>query len=86
MEWLEGVIKSAEKLGGLSSATIWAFISIYFVWDAKQKKESADKAWTARSEEAKADLMMVAAVDKMSEEIKELRQEVRLLAEKPRRV
>jgi hypothetical protein len=77
MEWIEQAIKSAERLGSLSSGAIWAFIALYFVWDAKQKKESADKAWAARTKEAEADTMMVAAIEKMSEEIKELRQEIR---------
>lgn len=77
MEWIEGLIKSADKLGSLNSGAIWAFIALYFIWDTRQKKTSADTAWTARSEEAKADMMMAAAVEKMANEIRELAKEIR---------
>ncbi len=77
MDWLEGLIKSADKLGNLSAGAIWAFIVVYFIWDAKQKKESSDKAWAARTEEAKADQLMASAIEKMAEELNELRQEIR---------
>ncbi len=75
------VIGNAEKLAGLSVTGVWAFFTLvliaYIVYDMKLKKQASDSAWDARLEEAKADGLIAAALEKMSNEIKELRYRIK---------
>lgn len=74
---LEKFIGSAERLGVLSSSSVWAFFCLvllaYIFVDSRYKRKASEQAWNARLEEANADHLMAQAVEKMAEQIRELR-------------
>lgn len=71
----------AENLAKLGAIGAWIFFTIILLleraWTIKQQKASADHAWEARVEEAKADVMMAGAVEKLAEQIRDLRYEIK---------
>lgn len=77
MDFINHIIGNAEKLGALSAAAVWAFFTLvliaYIAWDMRIKKQSSDSAWEARLKEAESDSLMANAIEKLSEQIKELR-------------
>lgn len=78
---ISGLIGNAQKLGELSVTSVWAFFTLiligYIVYDMRIKKQAAESAWNARLEEAKADGLIAAALEKMANEIKELRYKIK---------
>lgn len=78
---IDGIIGNAEKLGTLGAASIWAFFTLlliaYITWDMKAKKSSSDQAWAARIKDAETDGMMAKAVEKLADQIKELRHKLK---------
>lgn len=82
---IEGIIKNAERLGALSATAIWAFFTLiligFITWKMKAESQASEAAWTARIEEAKADGMIANALEKLSDQVKELRFKIRCLGE-----
>lgn len=70
---IQQIIKGAEGIGALSATAVWALFSIYFIWrdseKEKQSKSTSSEWLKIRSEEARADIVMSQAVQKMAEEI-----------------
>lgn len=81
-EFIAGIIANAEKLGTLSAAGIWAFFTlmliIYIAWDMKAKKQASEQAWEARIKDADSDNSIANAVEKMADQIKELRYKIEM--------
>lgn len=79
--WLEKAIDGAKQLGALDSCSIWALSTLvllaYIIWDIKLKRGASERAWNARLAEAKADELLANALDKIHDELKELRQNIR---------
>lgn len=77
---LDKFISGADRLGALSASGVWAFFCLVFIiyifWDLRQKKVSAEAAWKARLEEARADTLMAVAIEKLASEIQELRYKI----------
>jgi len=78
---LTQLIGGAEKLGALGAAAVWAFFTLillgYIFWIQRAQKQAAESAWAARLEEAKADAMMASAVEKLADQIKEIRHTIK---------
>lgn len=78
---LEKLIWQADNLAKLGAIGAWVFISLYLilerVWTQRTQKAAAEHAWEARVEEAKADVMMAGAVEKLADQIRELRYEIK---------
>lgn len=78
---LEKLIWQADSLAKLGAIGAWVFISLYLiierVWTQRTQKAAAEHAWEARVEEAKADVMMAGAVEKLADQIRELRYEIK---------
>lgn len=74
---LDQFIGGAERLGALGVSAVWAFFVViliaYIAWDLKAKKEAAELAWQARIKESEADGMVANAIEKLADQIKELR-------------
>jgi len=79
-EIIKYFIGSAEELGALNAQSVWAFFTLvligYILYDMKIKKKSSEDAWAARIEEAKADVMIAGALEKLADDIKELRHDL----------
>lgn len=73
----KNLIDGAERLGALSVAAVWAFFTIiliaYVVWDLRTKKEASELAWQARIKDAETDGLIANAIEKLADQIKELR-------------
>ncbi len=71
------LVENAEKLGTFSAAAVWAFFTLvligYIFFDMRDKKKAAESAWSARLEEAKADALMASAIEKLADQIREMR-------------
>lgn len=82
-ELIDGIIQNAEKLGQLSATAIWAFFTLllvfYIYWDMRAKKTSSDQAWSARIDEAKADSAIANAMEKLADQVKELRHKLKCI-------
>lgn len=81
MEFIDKFIGNAEKLGALSATAVWAFFTLilllYIVWDLRVKKQSSEQAWNARLKDSEADGMMARAIEKLADQIKELRHKLK---------
>lgn len=68
---------SAATLGQLSAQATWAFFTLiligYIFYTMKTQKEAAQMILEARIKDAEADSLMAQAVDKLADQIKELR-------------
>lgn len=77
------LIEGAEKLGTLSVTAVWAFFTIiligYIIWDMKIKKEASELAWQARIKDAETDGMVANAIEKLADQIKELRHKLKCI-------
>lgn len=74
---LDKLIGGAERLGTLSAAGIWAFFTLvliaYLFLDLRRQQKASQIAWNARLEEVKGEALVAAALERMADEIKELR-------------
>lgn len=79
----KNIVDGAERLAGLSVAAVWAFFTIiliaYVIWDQKTKKQASEMAWQARIKDAETDGMMANAIEKLADQIKELRIKLKCL-------
>lgn len=71
------LIGSAEKLGTLSAAAIWALFTLmlitYIVWDLRTKRQMSELSLQVRIKDAESDIRIADAFDKVVEEFKEFR-------------
>lgn len=89
-EAVDNLIKSADKLGALSTAAILAFFCLVFLcyifYLLRQQRLGQELAWQGRFKDADADKTMASAVElgfqKVASELHEVRFEVRELQEK----
>ena len=81
MNQLNELIDGVLRLEALSVAGVWAFFTlvliVFLTWLLRTQKQSSEKAWEARIEEAKADGMIASALEKLRDEIRELRHRVK---------
>ena len=74
-------IQQIQVVESLSATAVWAFFCFIFIayifYDIKQKKISSEKAWEIRLKEAEADGLMISAIDRLADEIEELRRDIR---------
>lgn len=74
---LTQLIAAADKIGQLSVEGVWALFTMvligYIFYNTKTQKESAQLILEARIKDAEADGMMAEAVEKLADQIKELR-------------
>jgi len=74
---LEKLLKGAENAAALSATGVWALFCFLFImyifYDLRQKKNSSERTTDMRLEEARADALMASAIEKLANEIKELR-------------
>lgn len=79
-ELFRSFVKSAQVLGELPPASIWAFVAIveavYIFNDKRNQTRLSDKAWNARIKEAQADTLMATALEKVCAEVREIRNKV----------
>lgn len=77
---LTEVIQGAERLGAFSSSSVWAFFCLVLIafifYDKRNQKQSYDNAVEARLAAAKADVLIASSVEKVAEEVKELRYKI----------
>lgn len=70
----EKIIIGAERLGNMTPAAAWAFITLLLtvekVYDRWQAKKSADEALKVRLEQAKADNVIGLGLQRMADEIR----------------
>lgn len=75
------LIGSTENLAKLGAIGAWVFFTLvlilYVVWTQRAQKQSSEQAWEARIEEAKADGMIASAIEKLRDEIRELRYKIK---------
>lgn len=89
-EAVDNLIKSADKLGALSTAAILAFFCLVFLcyifYLLRQQRLGQELAWQGRFKDADADKSMASAVEqgfqRVASELNEVRFEVRELQEK----
>lgn len=74
---LDGFINQANRLGLLPAASIWAFFTLilltYIVWTLKNQRQGEKTNFEMRMKDAETDNAMAHAVEKMAEQIRELR-------------
>lgn len=74
-------IDIAKKLGSLDQSTIWALISIVLflalVYMIKQHSKAGEKAANVRVQEATAMIQMTSAIEKLANELQELRHSIK---------
>lgn len=75
------LLGSTESLAKMGAIGAWVFFTLVLLvermWVQKTQKQASEQAWQARIEEAKADAMMANAVERLSEQIRELRYKIR---------
>lgn len=83
---LSEIVGSAERLGSLPVAAVWAFFSLILLgllfYDKWLNRKSLEIALEARLEAAKADVLMAAAVEKTYDKVEKLSVEVMELSYK----
>lgn len=75
--YLGRLISDAKELGALDASTIWALVSMalsfYVYRSEKSKKDVVDSWQNIRIEEAKADLVMAQAVERLTNEVAQMK-------------
>lgn len=86
-EGVDGIIRSADKLGALSTAAILAFFCLVFLlyvfYLLRQQRSGSELAWEVRFKEVDADKAMASAIEqgftKVVERLDRVEAELRVL-------
>lgn len=74
IEWIGRLINSAEKLGALPVAAVWAFVAIsealYIFMDARAQHKARELSQKIRLRDAESDILMAQALDKIADEVR----------------
>lgn len=80
-EIIKYLLNSTEALAKMGAISAWVFFTLVLLlerfWTQRTQKNASESAWEARLKEAEADAMMANAVEKLSEQIKELRYKIK---------
>jgi len=81
VQLVDQLIGSTENLAKLGAIGAWVFFTLVLLieraWTQRAQKQASESAWEARIEEAKADDAMANAVEKLADQIRELRYKIK---------
>lgn len=83
---LTEIIGSAEKLGTLSAAAVWAFFTLllitYIIWNLRAQKQAELKAFEMRIRDSRADLLTIKTIEKLVSELRDLKYQIKCIGGK----